>query len=85
MNPNAHKALIYPKIFITITHLTHNSTEELLHPNVIMVSLLSVSIKIVTRPLSTMGQYACTLESMVSYHYPPRTEDKTRQHISLPV
>ena len=34
--------------------------------------------KIVTRPLSTMGQYACTLESMVSYHYPPRTEDKTR-------
>ena len=37
--------LIYPKIYITITHLTPNSTEELLHPNVIMLSLLSVSIK----------------------------------------
>ena len=73
MNPCAHKV-------ITITHPTHSSTEELLHPNVIMVSLSSVIIKIVTRPLSTMGQYACTLESMVSYHYPlPRTEDKTRQ------
>ena len=77
MNPNAHKALVYPSY--TDHHTpTHNSTEELLHPNVIKVSLPSVSIKIVTRPLSTMGQYACTLESMVSYHYPPRTEDKTR-------
>ena len=64
-----------------LNHYTpsHNSTEELLHPEVIKVSLPSVSIKIVTRPLSTMGQYACTLESMVSYHYPPRNEDKTRQ------
>ena len=24
-----------------------------------------------------MGQYACTLESMVSYHYPPRTRQHT--------
>ena len=70
MKPNAHKALVYPIYYITITHLTHNSTEEFLHPNVITVSLPSVSIKIVTRPLSTMGQYACTMESMVSYHYP---------------
>ena len=32
---------------------------------------LSVSIKVVTRPLSTMGENGCTLESMVAYHYPP--------------
>ena len=42
---------------------------------------MSVTIKIVTRPLSTMGVNTCTLESMVSYHYPPRTKDKTRQDI----
>ena len=39
---------------------------------------MSVMIKIVTRPLSTMGVNTCTLESMVSYHYPPRAKDKTR-------
>ena len=43
---------------------------------------LSVSIKIVKRPLSTMGRYACTLESMVSHHYPPCTECKTRVIVS---
>ena len=42
MNPNARKALVYPRIHITITHLTHNSTEVLLHPNFIKVSLPSV-------------------------------------------
>ena len=26
-----------------------------------------------------MGVNTCTLESMVSYHYPPRTKDKTTQ------
>ena len=46
--------------YITITHHTHNNTEELLHPNVITVSLTSVSIKIVTRPIITMGVNTCT-------------------------
>ena len=38
---------------------------------------LSVWIKVVTRPLSMMGENGCTLESMVAYHYPPRIQDKT--------
>ena len=42
---------------------------------------LSVSIKIVMQPLSTMGENAFTLESMASYHYPPRVQDKTRTKV----
>ena len=46
---------------------------------------MSVTINIVTRPLSTMGVNTCTLESMVSYHYPPRIQDKTIVLLGSPV
>ena len=41
---------------------------------------MSISIKIVTWPLSTMGEHACTQEGMVSYHYPSRIQGKTGGH-----
>ena len=67
---------VYHNAHITITQPTGNSTEELIHPYIIKVALLSVSIKIVTHPPSTVSENACTLESMVSYHYPRQDEDK---------
>ena len=54
---------------MTITHPSHNSTEELLHPNVIKVAL--------PRPLNTMGQNACTLERWSNTTTLPAS--KTRQ------
>ena len=44
--------------FITITNSTHNSTGELLHPNIIMVALPVCLNQIVTGSLSTMGENA---------------------------
>ena len=71
------KPTVYHNDNITITQPTHNSTEELLYPNIIKVARCQSQSKIVTRPLSTMGVNTCTLESMVSYHYLPAF--KTRQ------
>ena len=69
MNLNAHKAYNHHPLTTVL-----RSCYILWHQGVPPCQSQS---KIVTQSLSTMGQYACTLESMVSYHYPPRTEDKT--------
>ena len=53
---------------MAITHPTHNSSEESLHPNVIKVALL--------RPLNTMGQTP-VLWRVWSHTNPPAS--KTRQ------
>ena len=50
---------------ITITHSTHNSTGELLHPNIIMVALPVCLNQIVTGSLSTLGENACTREGTI--------------------
>ena len=75
--------ILYMQLTVTImiTLLSHTLLTTVLRSCYILISSrwhsLSVSIKIDTRPLSTMGENSCTLESMVSYHYPPAF--KTRQ------
>ena len=56
----------------------HSQTEELCHPTVIRMVWYSQPI-IVKQPLRTLGVNTCSLEGIVSNHYPhPCTEGKTR-------
>ena len=58
----------------TLHTLPHNETEELFPP--IITTPCQSQSKIVMRPLSTMGENTYTLESMISYYYPPLIIDK---------
>ena len=90
-NLTAHKhsiSKIYMYTQLKIYHNDHKLTVKLSHTLLTTVlrtchipissrwHSLSVSTKIITQPLSSLGVNTCKLQSMVSYRYPPRIQDK---------
>ena len=69
---------VYHHDHVTTTHLTHNSAEELLHPNIIKEAL-PVSLNQNCHVASEYYGQKSLYSSMVSYHNPSRIQDKTRK------